>query len=202
MFFAALRIVIWCCYLTKLQIGVDTAALENFNVIDFFRDVQRLHGFEQILLMVNKNSTIAKEFLSAPNDEQNTGEEKHLGFEIMKGLQIPIVQLNELTTFYLKQKFSERMLTVVNVGSRLDQHNGLLKNLILNLRHMSTSNIIFLINNESVDDSLLTQLFSLCWNLKIINAVAVFADFQVILTLILQVHRGILSNRTYSKIWK
>lgn len=123
---------------------------------------------------------------------------------LMASVQVPVLQLNELQSFYLKRHYCEHLLSIVyidinieGIQMTLNDHKGLLQKLSRNLLHMTTTKVMFLVNfpldingdvgkvivspkiDEDVIQGVLVQLFQYCWQQKIINVIAILADYQV-----------------------
>ncbi|XP_030370348.1 uncharacterized protein LOC115620968 [Scaptodrosophila lebanonensis] len=146
--------------------------LENFTVIQFLRDIRYQQHFGYLMLLKNMNATISTNFTRM---EDNS----HFVKDIMDQIGVPLIQLNERVSFYLKNNHRTDLLTMVYLSSmNLMDHDGLLKALVGDLRHMTSSRVLFLVELEKEDYMFLFKLFELCWRQQLLNVVAMFADHQ------------------------
>ncbi|XP_046803871.1 uncharacterized protein LOC111680608 [Lucilia cuprina] len=210
----------------------DSELYGNFSAIEFLKELKH---YDTILIMQNQNATISNVFFTHLNkvlqgNYNNTNitsaaNRPGLGLLsemvatpicatfancIMTSLQVPVLQLNELQSFYLKRHYCEHLLSIVyidinieGIQMTLSDHKGLLEKLSRNLLHMTTSKVMFLLNfplnkrrgdddddgrvaiptkaaiiDEDVIQGVVRRLFQHCWQQKIINVVALLADYQ------------------------
>ena len=203
---------------------------DHSTAIEFLKELQQNSQttYDNILIMQNQNATISnvfytnlKDILTEHRITSHHGQGLSVQYvmvattfvqQLMATLQVPIVQLNELQSFYLKRHYCEHFLSIVyidinieGIQMTLNDHQGLLEKLSQNLLHMTTSKVMFLLNfaltlgddsngnssadagayyaSTTIDDDIIRgvvlQLFQHCWQQKIINVVALLADYQV-----------------------
>lgn len=234
------------------NISVGNELYRDLTAIEFLKELQ-LHNqttFDNILIMQNQNATIANIFYKNFKDttmEHHISNDYGQGLgvlsemaattsfvrELMATIQVPVLQLNELQSFYLKRHYCEHFLSIVyidinieGIQMTLNDHQGLLQKLSQNLLHMTTSKVMFLLNfprditsngnagattadvynasvalDEDVKRGVVLQLFQHCWQQKIINVVALLADYQVNVCMCLLFSReGIQKLILYKKI--
>ncbi|XP_034484465.1 uncharacterized protein LOC117789542 [Drosophila innubila] len=98
---------------------------------------------------------------------------------LMDTLETPVMQFDERFSYFLYDKQSSRVLTVVYMAdTELQNHEGLLKTLVANLRLMTTTRVVFVVQPGEVNETFLYKLFSHCWKMKLLNVLAVFGDFE------------------------
>ena len=222
---------------------------DHSTAIEFLKELQQ-HSqttYDNILIMHNQNATISNVFYTNLKDiltEHRITSQHGQGLnvrhvmvattfvqQLMATLQVPVVQLNELQSFYLKRHYCENFLSIVyidinieGIQMTLNDHQGLLKKLSQNLLHMTTSKVMFLLNfaltrrderngsngadadagadagaynasatlDEDVISGVVLKLFQQCWQQKIINVVALLADYQVNVVCNMQEEKNIL----------
>ncbi|XP_037811574.1 uncharacterized protein LOC119603588 [Lucilia sericata] len=209
----------------------DAELYGNFTAIEFLKELKH---YDTILIMQNHNATISNVFYihlnkvlqGNYNNTNITSASNRPGLRVlsemvatpmcatfanclMASLQVPVLQLNELQSFYLKRHYCEHLLSIVyidinieGIQMTLNDHKGLLEKLSRNLLHMTTSKVMFLLNfplnirrsddddgrgaiatkaaiiDEDVIQGVVRRLFQHCWQQKIINVVALLADYQ------------------------
>jgi len=138
-------------------------------VIELLGRIKLESDFEYVLLMKNRNFSVPDEVWNASTIEM----------DIMETIEVPVLQLDENMSYFLHNRISRRLLSLVFLSNEnLDEHRGLLKGLVGNLRHMTTSRVVFLIQSEASTD-VLYILFRDCWRKKLLNVVVMFKDFEV-----------------------
>ncbi|XP_017046354.1 uncharacterized protein LOC108091590 [Drosophila ficusphila] len=137
-------------------------------VIELLDRIKLESDFEYVLLMKNRN-------FSLPDQVWNGSS---LSKDIMETFEVPVLRLNENVSYFLHNSMNRRLVSIVFVNdTNLDNHIGLLKALVLNLRHMTTSRVIFLIQSEASTE-MLYNLFKYCWRKKLLNVIVLFEDFE------------------------
>ncbi|XP_055856620.1 uncharacterized protein LOC129919675 isoform X2 [Episyrphus balteatus] len=94
--------------------------------------------------------------------------------EISHSLSIPVILGTEVSSFYLKGKFNENLLTIV----QYDFNDFILQLLAEFLQHLRFCKIIFVLKASKRNDLELKSVFNFCWRNKMVNVVAVFEDFE------------------------
>ncbi|KAH8382391.1 hypothetical protein KR009_003308 [Drosophila setifemur] len=131
-------------------------------VIQLLVRVKQELDFDYLLVMRNRN-------YSAPDVVE----------DLMAELSVPVLQLDEGVSYFIHNNTDCRLVSLVFLGNGiLEDHRGLLNALVLNLRHMTTSRVIFLIPKEVANEGILNELFSACWKMRILNVIALFADHE------------------------
>ncbi|XP_060647209.1 uncharacterized protein LOC132785232 [Drosophila nasuta] len=139
----------------------------NTGVLELLSSIKNQDNFECLLLMKNHNASFVM-------DEQGNDFARSL----MEAIETPVLQLDERVSYFLYSKQSNRVLSVVYmINTDLDIHRGLLKALVANLRTMTTSRVVFVVQQGEVDETFLYKLFTQCWRLKLINVLVLFEDF-------------------------
>ncbi|XP_017030352.1 uncharacterized protein Ir94e [Drosophila kikkawai] len=130
--------------------------------------IRQESDFEYVLLMRNKN-------MSASDQVWNSSS---LAKDIMDTVQVPVLQLDENVNYFFHNFTSNRLISMVLMSDvNLDEHRGLLQALVANLRHMTTSRVIFIIEMEARSAGLY-ELFKDCWLKKLLNVMVLFADHE------------------------
>ncbi|XP_034665444.1 uncharacterized protein LOC117899503 [Drosophila subobscura] len=138
-------------------------------VVQLLDRIRQESHFEYLLLMKNRNATV-------PDQAWNGSS---LAMELMHELKVPALQLDENVSYFLHNSISNRLVSVVYLSNgRLEEHDGLLKALVANLRHMTTSRVVFLMEVKVASEGLLLELFSHCWKMKMLNVLVLFADHE------------------------
>ncbi|XP_017139619.1 uncharacterized protein LOC108154037 [Drosophila miranda] len=138
-------------------------------VVQLLDRIRQESHFEYLLLMKNRNATV-------PDQAWNGST---LAMELMDELRVPVLQLDENVSYFLHNGIHSRLVTVVYLSSgRLEEHDGLLKALVANLRHMTTSRVIFLMEMEPASEGLLFDIFAHCWKMRVLNVLVLFADHE------------------------
>nr|XP_016927029.2 uncharacterized protein LOC108007783 [Drosophila suzukii] len=166
-------------------------------VIELLGRIKLESDFEYVLLMKNRN-------FSVPDQVWNAST---IAMDIMETIEVPVLQLDENVSYFLHNRISRRLLSLVFLSNEnLDEHGGLLKALVGNLRHMTTSRVIFLIQSEASSD-VLYILFRDCWRKKLLNVVVIFKDFEATSTFysyshfpILQIEERVYESRLPSSL--
>jgi len=142
----------------------------NSAVLQLLDSIKKENNFEYLLLMKNHNASFMM--------DQNVG---HIFVRsLMDTLEAPVMQFNERFSYFLYDKQSSRVLTVVYMAdTELKNHEGLLKTLVANLRLMTTTRVVFVVQPGEVNETFLYKLFSHCWKMNLLNVLAVFVDFEV-----------------------
>ncbi|KAH8312183.1 hypothetical protein KR044_009732, partial [Drosophila immigrans] len=162
----------WSCSCSWVICGLwlCTALGQNKTgeVLQLLNSIKNQDNFECLLLMSNHNASFAM-------DELGNSFPRSL----MEAIATPLLQLDERVSYFLFDRQSNRVLSVVHLASTdLDVHRGLFKALAANLRFMNTSRVVFVVQAAGVDDMFLYKLFTLCWKLKLLNVLVVFEDFE------------------------
>ncbi|XP_016927029.4 uncharacterized protein Ir94e [Drosophila suzukii] len=151
-------------------------------VIELLGRIKLESDFEYVLLMKNRNFSVPDQVWNASTIEM----------DIMETIEVPVLQLDENVSYFLHNRISRRLLSLVFLSNEnLDEHRGLLKGLVGNLRHMTTSRVVFLIQSEASTD-VLYILFRDCWRKKLLNVVVMFNDFEATSTFYSYSHFPIL----------
>ncbi|XP_037953563.1 uncharacterized protein LOC119683775 [Teleopsis dalmanni] len=174
--------IVWNCLNHSLEISAST--LTDYTAIDFLMDVQRFNVFQNILVVRNRNTTIAATFVNSLTEIEDKNETSvelnHFLVAIMTKLQVNVLQMNELSTpLFLKRYVNDNILSVVILDGLFLENSVLLQKFLINVREMTTSKVLFLSNEAEVNTEYLTKLFHFCWQSKIINVAVLFADYQV-----------------------
>ncbi|XP_017128852.1 uncharacterized protein LOC108147075 [Drosophila elegans] len=149
-------------------------------VIELLGNIKLESDFEYVLVMKNRNFSLPEWNGSA------------LAKEIMERLEVPVLQLDEKMSYFLHNKISRSLVSIVLISSgNLEEHRSLLKALVANLRHMTTSRVIFLIQTEASTE-LLNELFRECWQKKLLNVIVLFEDYETTSTFYSYSHFPIL----------
>ncbi|KAH8247272.1 hypothetical protein KR038_001228 [Drosophila bunnanda] len=147
-------------------------------LIELLDRIRQESDFEHVLVMGNKNMS-ASDSSSFPKD-------------MMDEVQVPILQLDENVSYFFHNFTSNRLISVVFMSdANLDGNRGLLKALVANLRHMTTSRVIFFIQMEA-RSGVLYDLFNDCWRKKLLNVIVLFADHEATKTFYSYSHFPIL----------
>ncbi|XP_055857006.1 uncharacterized protein LOC129919923 [Episyrphus balteatus] len=106
---------------------------------------------------------------------------------ISNSLRIPVILSTEDTSFYLKGKFNENLLTIV----QFEEYDLFLQRLVEHLQHIRFCKIIFVLKNSARNGwKQLEKLFDFCWKNKMINVLAIFQDFGTSSTYYIYNHFG------------
>ncbi|XP_033167072.1 uncharacterized protein LOC117145500 [Drosophila mauritiana] len=151
-------------------------------VIELLGTMKLESDFEYVLLMKNRNFSLSDQVWNGTS----------LTKDIMDEVQVPVLRFNENVSYFLHNSISRRLVTLVFMSdANLDEHRGLLTALVANLRHMTTSGVIFLVQSEASTD-FLYELFRNCWRKKLLNVIVVFQDFETTSTFYSYSHFPIL----------
>ncbi|XP_002073421.3 uncharacterized protein LOC6651353 [Drosophila willistoni] len=134
-------------------------------------DIKHQSDFHYMLMMENTNSS---------------GNSSSWSRNLVLGeLQLPVLQLDAKVSYFLHDKMSKNLISLVYLGGwKFEESLQLLNALVANLRHMTTSRVLFLISMElAKDETILYKLFSYCWKMKLLNALALLEDFETTNTL-------------------
>ncbi|XP_064552859.1 uncharacterized protein LOC135438462 [Drosophila montana] len=97
----------------------------------------------------------------------------------MESLQTPVVQLDEHANYFLYDKHSSLVLSVVYlIGMDLDENESLLNALVTNLRLMTISRVVFMVQIGEANETFLYKLFTYCWKMNLLNVLAVFENYE------------------------
>ncbi|EDW16757.1 uncharacterized protein Dmoj_GI22053 [Drosophila mojavensis] len=117
---------------------------------------------------------------------QNNSEWRDLndGQDFVKSLidhlQTPVIQLDERVTYFLYDKNSNIILTVAHLlGTDFEMNKRLLDSLVKNLRVMTVSRVVFMVQLERVNEIFLYELFTYCWENRLLNVLAIFEDYEI-----------------------
>ncbi|XP_055854502.1 uncharacterized protein LOC129918157 [Episyrphus balteatus] len=92
---------------------------------------------------------------------------------ITSSLKIPVILSTGVSSFYLKEKFNEHFLTIVETESR----HLFLQRLLEDLQHLRQCKTIFVLKNPLRNYEELKSVFKFCWHNRMVNVIAVFQDF-------------------------
>lgn len=138
-------------------------------LIELLGRIRQESDFEYVLLMRNKNMSVSDEVWNGST----------LAKDIMDTLQVPVLQLDENVSYFFHSFTNNRLISMVFMSNvNLDEHRSLLQALVGNLRHMTTSRVIFLVQMDAKSGGLY-ELFKDCWRKKILNVMVLFADHEV-----------------------
>lgn len=131
------------------------------------------NSFSSVLLMKKHNTSISNSFNS-----ESMGY--CLGRSIMEELQVPIIQLDEKVSFFIFEKQSNLILSVVHLdGARFENNKALLQALVANLYLQTISRVVFMVQLAEVNGLFLFDLFVYCWKNKLLNVLVLFENFEV-----------------------
>nr|NP_001097885.2 ionotropic receptor 94e [Drosophila melanogaster]AAF56134.4 ionotropic receptor 94e [Drosophila melanogaster] len=137
-------------------------------VIELLGTLKLELDFEYVLLMKNRNFSLSDQVWNGTS----------LTKDVMDEVQVPVLQFNENVSYFLHNSISRRLVTLGFMSdANLDEHRGLLTALVANLRHMTTSRVIFLVQSKASTD-FLYELFRNCWRKKLLNVIVIFQDFE------------------------
>ncbi|XP_055854412.1 uncharacterized protein LOC129918088 [Episyrphus balteatus] len=125
--------------------------------LSFIESLNKVEQFQSIFLFKNSEDYFDDQFL----------------LYIATSLNVPVILSTEDSSFYLKGKFNENLLTIV----QFDFSDLFLQPLLEHLQHLRFCKTIFVLKNSSRNDTELKSLFKFCWRNRLINVVAVFQDF-------------------------
>lgn len=139
-------------------------------LIELLGRIKQELDFEYLLLLKNRNYTAT----------DGAWNESTLSKNLMNELPVPVVQLDEQITYFVFNNTNNRVISLVLVDNdNMDDLRGLLKALVLNLRHMTTSRVMFLIQVPVASETMLYELFANCWKMRLLNVMVFFADYEV-----------------------
>ncbi|XP_054747621.1 uncharacterized protein LOC129253328 [Anastrepha obliqua] len=169
--------------------------MSDYTVVNFLQDVRRFHNYDQVVFARNRNITAFAAFRTGDLGSRNQAKRVSNNFRLdvdyetqfvqnlMTDLVVPVILFNELTTFGLRQHFSDALMVVVYLEDTLESQTGLLNALVASLDYRRQSKVLFLINNKDTtatcDDTFLQQLFQFCWQSKMINVAALCSDYKL-----------------------
>lgn len=123
--------------------------------------------------MKHHNASILPKF----NPEEEGCE---LGRSIMEELQVPLMQLDEQVSFFIFEKQSNLIMSVVYLnGTQLEKNMVLLQRLVANLHLMTTTRVVFLEQSSEANQLFLFDLFVYCWKNNLLNVLVLFGNFEV-----------------------
>ncbi|KAH8337687.1 hypothetical protein KR074_006998 [Drosophila pseudoananassae] len=139
-------------------------------LIELLGRIRQELDFEYLLLLKNRNYTLTN----------GTWNESTLPKDIMEELSVPVVQLDEQVTYFFFNNTNNRVISLVLVNNNnVGDHRDLLKALVSNLRHMTTTRVMFLIQMPRASETMLYELFSNCWKMRLLNVMALFGDYEL-----------------------
>ncbi|KPU80581.1 uncharacterized protein Dana_GF27732 [Drosophila ananassae] len=139
-------------------------------LIELLGRIKQELDFEYLLLMKNSNYTLT----------DGAWNESTLPKVLMEELSVPVVQLDEKITYFVYNNTHNRVISLVLVANEnLDDQRDLLKALVLNLRHMTTTRVLFLVKMPADSERMLYELFSNCWKMRLLNVMVLFKDYEV-----------------------
>ncbi|KAH8280979.1 hypothetical protein KR054_006358 [Drosophila jambulina] len=151
-------------------------------LIELLSRIRQESDFEYVLLMSNKNMSVKDPVWNSSS----------LAKDIMDTVQVPVLQLDEDVSYFFHNSTNSRLISLVFMSNaNLEEHRGLLKALVANLRHMTTSRVIFYVQMESRSAGLY-ELFKDCWRKKLLNVIVLFADHETTKTFYSYSHFPIL----------
>jgi len=151
-------------WIVNTIIGQNSSA-----VLQLLSTIKKEYNFEYLMLMKNHNAS----FMMDPDQANN------FTWSLMNTLKTPIMQFDERVSYFLYDKQSSRVLSVVYmVATVLEDHEGLLKALVANLRLMTTTRVVFVVQPGEVNEPFLYKLFSHCWKVNLLNVLVVFQDYS------------------------
>ncbi|KAM8707368.1 hypothetical protein ACLKA7_011454 [Drosophila subpalustris] len=156
---------LWCPFLCTVM---ATLGRNNSQLLQLLSSIKKEDNFEYLLLMNNHNNSFMMDLELGQSFVRS----------LMDTLQTPVMQLDERTSYFLYDKQSSRVLTLVYFqGIELINHEGLLKALVANLRLMTTTRVVFVVQPGEGNETFLYKLFSHCWKVNLLNVLAVFEDY-------------------------
>ncbi|XP_020810543.1 uncharacterized protein LOC110185870 [Drosophila serrata] len=151
-------------------------------LIELLDRIRQESDFEYVLLMRNRN-------MSVLDQEWNS---RTLPQDMMDEVQVPILQLDDSVSYFFHNFTNNRLISVVFMrNANLNEQKSLLQALVANLRHMTTSRVIFIIQTEA-RSGVLYELFKDCWRMKLLNVIVLFADHETTKTFYSYSHFPIL----------
>ncbi|XP_055857005.1 uncharacterized protein LOC129919922 [Episyrphus balteatus] len=130
----------------------------NTKLINLIENLNKVNRFETIfLLKSSKESYFNDKFIRS----------------ITSSLQIPVILTTGVSSFYLKERFNENLLTIVETESS----QLFLQRLLEDLQHLRHCKTIFVLKNSSKKDEELKNVFNFCWQNRMVNVIAVFENF-------------------------
>lgn len=162
---------IWChlLWMVRLTVEADSSA-----VFQLLSSIKNQDNFNYLLFMKYHNSRVSEKFLMDQPDGNCFVK------SLMESLQTPVVQLDEHANNFLYEKHSSLVLSVVYlIGMDLDENESLLNALVANLRLMTISRVVFMVQLGETNETFLDKLFTYCWKMKLLNVLAVFESYNV-----------------------
>ncbi|XP_017072511.2 uncharacterized protein LOC108108826 [Drosophila eugracilis] len=151
-------------------------------VIELLAGIKMESDCQYVLVMKNRNYSLSDQ----------TWNDSVLVKDIMEKVQVPVLQLNENVSYFLHNSISRHLVSLVFISNgNLHEHGGLIQALVANLRHMTTSRVIFLMQT-AVSTEVLYELFRDCWRKKLLNVMVIFEDFETTSTFYSYSHFPIL----------
>lgn len=166
----SLRTILWVL-LSSIR---PTVEADTSTVLRLLSSIKKQDDFNYLLLMKHHNVAVSEKFMAAPFDANCFVR------TLMEDLQAPVMQLDERVNYILYDRQSSRVLSVLYlIGADIDDYERLLRALVVNLSHMTTSRVVFMLQLEEANETLLHKLFNICWQMKLLNVLAIFESFQV-----------------------
>uniref|UniRef100_A0A6P4FIK5 Uncharacterized protein LOC108051528 n=1 Tax=Drosophila rhopaloa TaxID=1041015 RepID=A0A6P4FIK5_DRORH len=158
-----------CHYAMWILSGLCLISLVSAaTVIELLVRIKLESDFDYVLVMKNRNFSLPEQIWNGST----------LAKDIMERVHVPVLQLDEKVSYFLHNSLSRRLVSMVFLSSgNLEEHSGLLTALVQNLRHMTTSRVIFLIQSE-VLSKVAYELFKDCWKKKLLNVMVLFKDYE------------------------
>lgn len=136
-------------------------------MIELLKTINEESNFRYLLIMKHHNASAEQEDFDL---ERN----------IMEGLQVPVMQLDEQVSFFIYGKQSNLLMSVVYLdGTQLENNMLLLQRLVANLRLMTTTRVVFLAQSSEANQLFLFNLFVFCWKNNLLNVLVLFENFEV-----------------------
>ncbi|XP_055854459.1 uncharacterized protein LOC129918125 [Episyrphus balteatus] len=140
---------------------LKTEAESDSKFLSFIENINKVENFESVFLYKSSQD----HFFSNFDDKFIKG--------LSSSLNLPVILTTESSSFYLKAEFNENLLTIVQFNSS----DLFLQRLLEHLQHLRFCKTIFVMKNSSRNDLKLKSLFNFCWDNRMVNVLAIFADF-------------------------
>ncbi|XP_017874499.1 PREDICTED: uncharacterized protein LOC108621591 [Drosophila arizonae] len=147
-----------------------TGEANSSDILQLLSNIKHQEHFNYMLLMKHQNNSEWRDL----NDGQDFVK------SLIDHLQTPVIQLDEHVTYFLYDKNSNIILTVALLrGTDFEMNKRLLDSLVKNLRVMTVSRVVFMVQLEQVNEIFLYELFTYCWENRLLNVLAIFEDYEL-----------------------
>ncbi|KAH8278680.1 hypothetical protein KR018_006859 [Drosophila ironensis] len=160
-----------CCPKWILLGGLCLISLVSGSTfIELLARIRQESDFEYLLLVKNSNISATDELVNYT---------LFLAKDLMEEFSVAVIQLDESVSYFLHNSTNDRLVSVILMENiNVHEQMGFLNSLVLNLRHMTTSRVIFLAQTAMTSQTILLGFFGYCWNLKLLNVMVLFNDFE------------------------